>query len=425
MDDVKKQLKKLPAIRYRLVLTGFEKHLEAEFTSNLISDSMRMIRVNIAITLSLYVVFGIIDLILNLSHKHLSWILCPIILSLYIITYSKIFKKIFYPTLIFYLMTAVMGIFMGMFVTRNISSLFFSGLVTFIIMLYACLRIRFIYASVMGITVLIAYEILSVSLNNAYSLINWTDIFISNSIVLLFVTCLGMIASFFMEYYIRHLFLLRKRIQYEEELKKGKTEEELTRIKEERDLIKKIDTLKNDFIANVTHEIRTPLTLIIGPLEAILAKHFGDTIQYDDPKVKMMYFNGIRLLKLINNILDFSRIDAGKIRVTKKNVNIATLLDFYVETIKSNVENRGLEISFVNRAGPGFTAGTDVDILEKAIFNLISGTRVSAYPTTSAGRYSKGFINWTTSRPENTKAAASAWPSPRSSLDLSAPPSRS
>jgi PAS domain S-box-containing protein len=139
---------------------------------------------------------------------------------------------------------------------------------------------------------------------------------------------------------------------------------------------KKIEYLtrqKTDFFANISHEFRTPLTLILGPVESILTKKYGNIINADDEKFKMMLYNGSKLLKLINNLLDFSKIDANKIMIKKQKINISQLLKFYVSLAKTYAENIGLTIIYNdNNTENKLITYTDRDLLEKSVFNLIS-----------------------------------------------------
>ena len=75
--------------------------------------------------------------------------------------------------------------------------------------------------------------------------------------------------------------------------------------------LKELDRLKTHFFTNVSHEFRTPLTLMLGPLEDALAARMAHS-----PRVRRagrVHRNGLRLLKLVNTLLDFSRIEAGRI----------------------------------------------------------------------------------------------------------------
>ncbi|HWS68733.1 MAG TPA: histidine kinase dimerization/phospho-acceptor domain-containing protein, partial [Steroidobacteraceae bacterium] len=74
-----------------------------------------------------------------------------------------------------------------------------------------------------------------------------------------------------------------------------------------------INRAKTQFFSNVSHEFRTPLTLMLGPLEEVLAKPETNPLSDDRALVRLAHRNGVRLLKLVNTLLDFSRIEAGRV----------------------------------------------------------------------------------------------------------------
>jgi|GEM_PF-3399127 len=153
-------------------------------------------------------------------------------------------------------------------------------------------------------------------------------------------------------------------------VEKAKSEIEKKNIK-----LRELDKLKNDFIANITHELRTPLTLILGPVESILSGDYGDYISHKDENLKMILYNGSKLLKLINNLLDYAKIESGRITLKKQKLNISKLLNFYVSTVKSSAKNRGLNIIYNDNNTEGkLITYIDRDLFEKAIFNLISNS---------------------------------------------------
>ena len=135
--------------------------------------------------------------------------------------------------------------------------------------------------------------------------------------------------------------------------------------------LKELDTTKTKFFTNISHEFRTPLTLLISPLESILQKEYGKEISYSNSIFKSMLQNGVRLLKLINNLLDFSKIEAGRMSLEKQNTDIVKLIEYYKSSIQSSIESRGLQIAFYDNTD-GVTAYIDRDLIEKAVFNLLS-----------------------------------------------------
>ena len=71
-----------------------------------------------------------------------------------------------------------------------------------------------------------------------------------------------------------------------------------------------LDRAKTTFFSNISHELRTPLTLILGPVEDLLSR--DDTIDVSAGELQLIHRNALRLLKLVNTLLDFSRIEAGR-----------------------------------------------------------------------------------------------------------------
>ncbi len=157
--------------------------------------------------------------------------------------------------------------------------------------------------------------------------------------------------------------------------KQQKAEENLLatneKLQETNEKLKELDQTKTNFFANVSHELRTPLTLILGPIESILSGDFGENLHYRDEIFKSMRVSSARLLKLINNLLDFSRLEAGKMPVNRRRVNISDMLRFYIDTVKPSAASRGLAITFRDNTDET-TAFIDRDLAEKAVFNLIS-----------------------------------------------------
>jgi K+-sensing histidine kinase KdpD len=75
-----------------------------------------------------------------------------------------------------------------------------------------------------------------------------------------------------------------------------------------------LDRAKTAFFSNVSHEFRTPLTLMLGPVEDLLAKSRTDLSPAAKAELEAVNRNGLRLLRLVNSLLDFSRIEAGRVQ---------------------------------------------------------------------------------------------------------------
>jgi len=137
-----------------------------------------------------------------------------------------------------------------------------------------------------------------------------------------------------------------------------------------------LDRIKTTFFNNVSHEFRTPLTMMLAPLEESLE----DKDQLLGPRQRerqlLIQRNTFRLLKMVNCILDFSSIDAGKIKPHPEHVDISQLTTDLASFFRAAAEKAGLEfIVDVEPMGPIFL---DPDIWEKILFNLLSNSQIHA-----------------------------------------------
>src|SRR5258705_3856440 len=102
-----------------------------------------------------------------------------------------------------------------------------------------------------------------------------------------------------------------------------------------------IDRAKTEFFSNISHEFRTPLTLMLGPLEDELAE---STLPLPAPRRERLataHRNSLRLLKLVNTLLDFSRIEAGRSHASYQPTDLAVLTAEPVGVVRSALETAG------------------------------------------------------------------------------------
>lgn len=140
-----------------------------------------------------------------------------------------------------------------------------------------------------------------------------------------------------------------------------------------------IDRAKTAFFSNVSHEFRTPLTLMLGPLEELLQR--PDFAPADRAQLEVTRRNSLRLLKLVNSLLDFSRIEAGRMQASYEPVDLGAYTSELASTFRSAVEKAGLEY-VVDCPSPAGACHVDRDLWEKIVFNLLS----NALKFTAAGR---------------------------------------
>ncbi|HTZ77060.1 MAG TPA: PAS domain-containing protein, partial [Stellaceae bacterium] len=133
-----------------------------------------------------------------------------------------------------------------------------------------------------------------------------------------------------------------------------------------------IDRAKTAFFSNASHEFRTPLTLMLSPLEDMLVRNpTARNVISERRELELIHRNGLRLLKLVNTLLDFSRIEAGRVQALYEPVDLAALTAELASTFRSAMEKAGLQ--FVVDCPPlPFPVHVDRDMWEKIVLNLVS-----------------------------------------------------
>jgi signal transduction histidine kinase/FixJ family two-component response regulator len=130
-----------------------------------------------------------------------------------------------------------------------------------------------------------------------------------------------------------------------------------------------LDRAKTAFFSNVSHEFRTPLTLMLGPLEESLVDPALN--EESRRRQKLIHRNSIRLLKLVNSLLDFSRIEAGRIQASFEPVDLCALTSDLVSMFRSAIEKAGLLLNV--RCKPLCEpVYVDKEMWEKIVLNLLS-----------------------------------------------------
>jgi PAS domain S-box-containing protein len=130
-----------------------------------------------------------------------------------------------------------------------------------------------------------------------------------------------------------------------------------------------IDRAKTAFFSNVSHEFRTPLTLMLGPLEDTLAEDRLSPEAHE--RLKVAHRNSMRLLKLVNTLLDFSRIEAGRIQAAFELVDLAALTADLASVFRSTIERAGMRLT-VDCQPLDQPVYVDREMWEKITLNLIS-----------------------------------------------------
>ena len=131
-----------------------------------------------------------------------------------------------------------------------------------------------------------------------------------------------------------------------------------------------LDRAKTTFFSNISHEFRTPLTLIMGPVNDLLNRSDG-TDETARQELEVVQRNGLRLTKLVNTLLDFSRIEAGRMQADFEPVDLAAVTAELASVFRSAIDRAGLEL-VVDCDPLDEPVYLDHDMWEKVVLNLLS-----------------------------------------------------
>ncbi|GGA90690.1 sensor histidine kinase [Puia dinghuensis] len=167
-----------------------------------------------------------------------------------------------------------------------------------------------------------------------------------------------------------------------------------TQLLEMTEKAKEASTAKFNFFTNISHEFKTPLTLILGPLEDALSipkLHF--MVKND---LQLIHRNVMRLLRLINQLMDFRKIEENKMRLAASRNNLGEFVTEIASSFQTLARKKSISFNIVNKAR-GLEAWFDVNMLDKVLFNLLS----NAFKFTHDG----GSIEVTVDREPDGKTA--------------------
>ena len=128
---------------------------------------------------------------------------------------------------------------------------------------------------------------------------------------------------------------------------------------------------KSEFLANMSHELRTPLNAIIGFSEVLLARMFGQLNDKQDEYLQDVLSSGRHLLSLINDILDLSKVEAGRMELDLAPFNLPLALDNALTLVRERAMRHGIRLELAVGADVGDLVGDERKI-KQILLNLLS-----------------------------------------------------
>ncbi len=147
-------------------------------------------------------------------------------------------------------------------------------------------------------------------------------------------------------------------------------EESKAQLEDSYEKLQALDKMKMNFFNNVSHELRTPLALTLSPVESMLQGEMGPLQEKQKAYLTHVHTNALRLLKLINNLLDLAKLEEGKMTLHYGKYNLPDFIQGIVESFKAAGEGRGILLQ-ANGSSDIPEVCFDRDKIEKVLINLI------------------------------------------------------
>lgn len=354
-------------MKYNPITLAFPEDKEKEFRKIYFDNSISVVRLALLLAMVIYVVFGYLEYasateyrsIINIIHFA---VIIPGLALIYALSYTKIFIRTWQRLISVAFVLAALGKIILLILMPD-NSAYYTGLILIYSAGYFVFRLRFIYAAIAGWTTFLCFNAAVFYFPD----ISFNEV-ITYNFFYLALNLFGMLSAYNMELYNRKNFYLNTKLDATEKEK----------LREQVRLANKSVEFKQNFLANMSHEIRTPLTGLVGMID-LLKKTDLDNQQID--YINTLKHSTENLHEIINQVLDYSKIEAGKVRLKKKVFQVQTLL-VNAKNLFSSICDKDIEFEMVVGQEVPIYIKADKDRITQVINNLIS----NAVKFTNAGK---------------------------------------
>lgn len=361
---------------YNKITLAFPGKDEKLFREKYFVDSIIQFRIAFIFVTLLYGSFGYLDTKIVPEYASTFHIIrflfvIPLLLVVFLLSFTTIFRKIWQTLLFVSVVSGGIGIsIMTMLAPNNYA--YYAGLMLVFSAGYFFIKLRFFLATVAGWSLLVFFNVAAIFYAHTSSILLF-----SNNFFFISANLIGMLAAYNIEYYARRNFFLSQKLDSEKllvlnanrnlELTVEERTKELLKAKEQAE---ESDRLKSAFLANMSHEIRTPMNGILGFSELLKAPDLSGAQQQE--YIRIIEKSGARMLSIINDIIDISKIEAGLMNVDIKECNINEKIEFIHSFFKPMVEEKGM-LLVCNNTLPNSEAiiKTDAEKVDSIITNLV------------------------------------------------------
>ncbi len=375
------------------ITLAFSEEDERLFLKKYFTDSILQFRIAFILVTILYSLFGFLDSRVIHEYVILFYIIrfvfvVPLFTLVFLLSFTPIFQKVWQVLLLISYVVGGVGIsIMTMLVPDNYA--YYAGMMLVFSAGYFFIKLRFLYATIAGWSTLLFFNIGSLFFVHAPS-----ELLVVNNYFFVSANLIGMFAAYNIESYTRRNFLLNQKLD-SEKLLVEEVNKNLEKIVEERtkELIiakeqaEQSDRLKSAFLANMSHEIRTPMNGILG--FAQLLNEADLTGEERQEYIQIIEKSGKRMLNIINEIIDISKIEAGIVTLDLVETNINEQMEYIHDFFKPKVENKGITFSLnTPLQAQEALLKTDREKVDAILFNLVE----NAIKYTNEGSIEIGYV---------------------------------
>jgi signal transduction histidine kinase len=337
-------------------------YVEECFTRETFVQALVFIRAYLLAGTGLYVSFGFLDtLVGGNATGHILMIryaiVCPILLGIFGLTYLPIFQRIGQLALSTAMLSSGLGVVaMTAIMPAPYNSQYYAGIIMVVIYCGSLIRLKYRYTVLISVFLVSMYQVSAIYLNPIPR-----SALISNDFFLVMANLVGLFSGYIQELYIRRTYASRRIIELKNEFTSILLRE-----------ANKANKTKSEFLANMSHELRTPLNAIIGFSDVIMKGIKGPLNNkfYEDYIIDINT-SGTNLLAIVNDVLDFTRAESGKLELRKDVVDLDELLRTCLDKYELQAQQRDLTFKLAVTGGPIHIVA-DYRLFSQIVLKLLS-----------------------------------------------------